>query len=72
MAKILNFPRLARVIELFSWSKEPARELPFSPHDEQEFIVRRCREIEEREQRIREEKDKVFRLRALNGGEGIR
>ena len=72
MAKILNFPRLARVIELFSWSRAHTCELPFSSHDEQEFIVRRCREIEERERHIREEKDKVFRLRALNGGEGIR
>ena len=72
MAKILNFPSLAKVIRLFAWNENPKPDAPFNIFDEHDFVVRRCREIMEREARLREDKEKAFRLRVLTGGEGIR
>ena len=66
MAKILSFPRLAQVIRLFSSQERREIEAPQNIHDEHEFIMRRCREIEQ-EKQLGLRKERLFELRVQAG-----
>ncbi len=70
MAKILSFPRLAQVIRLFSSQDTCESEAPLNIHDEHEFIVRRCREIEQ-ERQLGLRKERLFELRVQAGKESV-
>lgn len=70
MAKILSFPRLARVIRLFSSQNTHEIEAPLNIHDEHEFISRRCREIEQ-ERQLGLRKERLFELRVQAGRESV-
>lgn len=70
MAKILSFPRLAQVIRLFSFQNTREIEAPLNIHDEHEFIMRRCREIEQ-EKQLGLRKERLFELRVRAGKESV-